>query len=129
MKNSPELSLLCLIRMRLTPKLGPSMVNFELGPQEFAANVLRIIDRRLGAVSTSFESLSFFKTLHLSDLYLAMACGNGHESAWSRYADLYRTYIHDVARLVCRKTRTQRETSPIALAATFSCPTVLGGLA
>lgn len=108
MTNSPELSLLCLID-QAHAEARAFHGDFELGPQEFAANVLRIIDRRLGAASTSFESLTFLQTLHLSDLYLAMACGSGHESAWSRYSHVYGNYIHDVARLVCQNADAARD--------------------
>lgn len=101
MTNSPELPLLCLID-QAHAEAKSFHGDFELGHQEFAANVLRIIDRRLGAASISFESLTFFKTLHLSDLYLAMACAHGQEGAWRRCSNLYRGYTHDVALLVCQ---------------------------
>jgi hypothetical protein len=108
MKSSPELTLPLLVHQGYE-EAHAFHGDFELGPQEFAGNVLRIIDTRLGSESTSAEAESFFKTLHLSDLYLAMGCAQHREDAWRRCSNLYDAYIHDVARLVCQTIDAARE--------------------
>ena len=52
----------------------------------------------------------YFGTLHLRDLALACACGNGHEGAWEHFVSNYRNYLRRAAAAILRTA----ETSPNA---------------
>lgn len=61
---------------------------------------MRVIDKHVGPNAFPADRLSFLRTLHTDDLYLALACANPTESAWRCFAAAYQKLINKVARQV-----------------------------
>jgi RNA polymerase sigma-70 factor len=69
--------------------------------REYSTHLYSIIERRMG-VDPLPAACEFVNHLHLSDLYLALACALGSETAWGRFALSYGSYIRKVSVGVCR---------------------------
>jgi RNA polymerase sigma-70 factor len=59
-----------------------------------------VLDRYLAPAAAPDAETTFLQRLHTSDLYLAMACGRRNETAWQRFAVLYKDYLREVTRRV-----------------------------
>src|SRR5262245_1515371 len=65
----------------------------------FKSHVLDIVEKHLGPCCSTAAALFFIKNLHLTDLYLSIACAQGSETAWTIFNAIYRKYIRDLAAL------------------------------
>ena len=63
--------------------------DLELPLATFQNALRRVIDKHVGPNAFPPDRLSFLRTLHTDDLYLALACAQPTESAWRCFAAAY----------------------------------------
>jgi len=63
--------------------------------QRFCDKLLQTADKSLLPAASWQQRAEFLSHQHTTDLYLAIACGQGSEAAWQRFALLYQKYLHD----------------------------------
>lgn len=76
--------------------------DIDLDRETFENGVHVVIEKHLGPDAPDSARLSFLRTLHTNDLYLAAACAQASEQAWRRFVAVYQKHINDVARFVAR---------------------------
>jgi RNA polymerase sigma factor (sigma-70 family) len=74
--------------------------DIDLQPERFENQLWAVIEKHLGSNASDATTLSFFSTLHTTDLYLTVACSPLSERAWARFGTAYQRYIDKVARAV-----------------------------
>jgi RNA polymerase sigma-70 factor, ECF subfamily len=87
---------------------GDVGVTFE----RFRERLERIVLRHADSVGPEVRG-SFIGSLHMTDLLLACACGDGSEIGWQRFFILYRKYLSDIGRALiggCAETEEIGET-------------------
>jgi RNA polymerase sigma-70 factor, ECF subfamily len=72
-----------------------------LTAEAFSSHLYSIIYRRVGVSAPALAACEFIARLHLSDLYLALACALGSEPAWGRFASLYNPCIRQACQHLC----------------------------
>ena len=83
--------------LHLCSKAAQWNVSYE----EFAAALYRSAARRFGSERPTVEAAeSYFRTLHLEDLGLACALGDGSERAWEQFVCDYRPVLQAAARSI-----------------------------
>ena len=76
---------------------------WELSKESFAGALRRSALKRFGAANPSpVEIETYLKTLHLEDLALACACGEGNESAWEYFIAHFRQDLRNAANAILR---------------------------
>jgi len=83
--------------------------DFGLEPETYLNHFYSIIEKHLGADRISSVTCEFVNKLHSDDLYLAVACVQGSEAAWSRFMLKYGPYIHSVSRHMCTSTHAAKD--------------------
>ena len=78
-----------------------------------------IIEKHLGSNATPAAALSFFSTLHTTDLYLTIACSQSGDRAWTRFVTAYQKYMDKVARFVSPTSDAARELASDVMADLF----------
>jgi len=74
-----------------------------LSRNRFAEALRRSAEKRYGGVRTSAaEAEAYLKSLHLEDLALACACGEGVEAAWEFFIKHFRQELRNAARAILR---------------------------
>jgi RNA polymerase sigma-70 factor len=77
---------------------------FGLSAEDFRAGVTAAVDKYLGGFGSDGKPPSadqireFITELQSADLYLALACERGNESAWQKFDREYRSFIERLAR-------------------------------
>lgn len=74
--------------------------DIDLQPEKFESHLWVVIEKHLGSNAPAAATLSFFNTLHTTDLYLTVACFQSSDRAWTRFVTAYQRYIDKVARFV-----------------------------
>lgn len=74
-------------------------LNLQL--KDFSTHLYLIIERRMGTAPSPSAACEFVSHLHLSDLYLALACSQGSDMAWRQFASAYDGYIRRISFSVC----------------------------
>jgi RNA polymerase sigma-70 factor (ECF subfamily) len=69
--------------------------------REYSTHLYSIIERRAGVSAPALTACEFIARLHLSDLYLALACAQGSEAAWGHFAALYNPCIRQACKHLC----------------------------
>jgi RNA polymerase sigma-70 factor (ECF subfamily) len=77
--------------------------------EEFLARLFSIMEKRLGADPTSAAVFNFVSELHANDLYLAVACAQASDVAWSLFASQYGAFIRRICNCACQSSNTARE--------------------
>jgi RNA polymerase sigma-70 factor len=75
--------------------------NYKVSKEEFSVAVQAAANKYLGVegqIISEKELRQFLNELQVSDLYMAIACANGNESAWWDFDAEYRHYIERIAR-------------------------------
>jgi RNA polymerase sigma-70 factor len=76
---------------------------WELPRQRFAEALRRSAEKRYrGARASASEVEAYLKSLHLEDLALACACGEGMEAAWEFFIAHFRQELRSAARAILR---------------------------
>jgi len=70
--------------------------DLEITLQRFCDKLLHTADKSLPPAASWQQRVEFLTRQHTRDLYLAVACGQGSEAGWQRFASLYQKYLHDV---------------------------------
>lgn len=86
---------------------------------EYLIHLYSIIERRMGVDPLPAAACEFVNHLHLSDLYLAVACALGSETAWGRFALNYGGYIRKVSACVCWSREMSRDLADSLLGHVF----------
>ena len=68
--------------------------------EDFAPHLCQILSRHLGADPADGAVTSYLNSLHVTDLYLAIACARGTDAGWNRFTSLYKHFIRGVASFV-----------------------------
>lgn len=93
--------------------------DIDLQPERFENQLWVVIERRLGSNAPAATTLSFFSTLHTTDLYLTVACSQSSDRAWARFVTAYQRYIDKVARFVSPTSDAARELASDVMADLF----------
>jgi len=93
--------------------------DIDLQPEIFANQLWVVIEKHLGSNAPPATTLSFFSTLHTTDLYLTVACSQSSDRAWARFVTVYQRYIGNVARFVSPTSDAARELASDLLADLF----------
>lgn len=72
--------------------------------EDFAPHLCQIVYRHLGADPSDVAATSYLNSLHITDLYLAIACARGTDTGWNRFTLLYKHFIRGVASFVSQNT-------------------------
>jgi RNA polymerase sigma-70 factor len=83
--------------------------DIDVPPQRFENQLNLVIEKHLGPNAPAAATLSFFSTLHTTDLYLTVACSQSSDRAWTRFATAYQEYIDKIARFVSPNRDAARE--------------------
>jgi RNA polymerase sigma-70 factor, ECF subfamily len=76
---------------------------WELSRERFAEALRRSVEKRYrGARASASEVEAYLKSLHLEDLALACACGEGLEAAWEFFIAHFRQELRSAARAILR---------------------------
>src|ERR1051325_3561844 len=67
--------------------------DLALTPESFSTHLDSIIRKHLGSEPSHSAALDFVAMLYLDDLYLTLACAQGGEAAWGRFAVSYGGFI------------------------------------
>jgi RNA polymerase sigma-70 factor, ECF subfamily len=72
--------------------------------ESFQAALTRSAAKRFGETSQTVAAIQeYFATLHVADLALACACGEGSEPAWHHFVGEYRGYLRAAAAAILRR--------------------------
>lgn len=93
--------------------------DIDLQPERFENQLRMVIEKHLGSNAPAAATLSFFSTLHTTDLYLTVACSQSSDRAWVRFVTAYQRYIDKVARFVSPTSDTARELASDVMADLF----------
>src|SRR5258708_40137691 len=71
---------------------------WELSQKVFADALRRSAEKRFGAANPRPDEMeAYLKSLHLEDLALACACGEGNENAWEFFIAQFRQDVRNAA--------------------------------
>jgi RNA polymerase sigma-70 factor len=73
-----------------------------LARNRFAEALRHSAEKRFGGARAATEVEAYLKSLHLEDLALACACGEGLEAAWEFFVAHYRQELRSAARAILR---------------------------
>lgn len=93
--------------------------DIDLQPERFKNQLLVAIEKHLGSNAPAAATLSFFSTLHTTDLYLTVACSESSDRAWARFVTAYQRYIDKVARFVSPTSDAARDLASEVMADLF----------
>ena len=93
--------------------------DIDLQPERFENQLWVVIEKHLGSNAPADTTLSFFSTLHTTDLYLTVACSQSSDRAWARFVTAYQKYIDKVARFVSPTSDTALELASDVMADLF----------
>jgi RNA polymerase sigma-70 factor (ECF subfamily) len=83
--------------------------NYGLGSGEFAAILAEIASRYLPAGSSESEVENLYRSLHVEELALALACAAGNDRAWEDFVARYGEKLRGAARAITRDDSRARE--------------------
>lgn len=86
-----EMFALCI---KNAPNFGVSFESFKTALQNTSEKYLFPSNQK----HTKEEVLTFLDKIYTDDLFMALACANGSESAWGKFDQQYRSYLERVAR-------------------------------
>jgi RNA polymerase sigma factor (sigma-70 family) len=118
MSSAPAMTLSCLSTRAYSDGYA-SHGDIDLQPERFENQLRLVIEKHLGANAPAAATLSFFSTLHTTDLYLAVACSQSSERAWARFVTAYQRYIDKVARFVSPTSDAARDLASEVIADLF----------
>lgn len=108
MSSAPAMTLSCLAAQAYSDGYA-AHGDIDLQPERFENQLWVIIEKHLGSNAPIATTLSFFSTLHTTDLYLTVACSESSDRAWMRFVTAYQRYIDRVARFVSATSDAARE--------------------
>jgi len=88
---------------------GSSAATFGLSFDQFAEVLLEVRQRYFPTGATSSETRTFYESLRLEDLVLAIACTEGSEHAWECFVGRYRRKLYEMARAITKDESTGRQ--------------------
>ena len=77
--------------------------------EAFSTYLYLIIEKRLGMNAPAHTAFNFVNSLHMNDLYLTLACAQGSEVAWRRFASVYDPCIRRICDCICLSKDAARE--------------------
>ncbi len=75
--------------------------NLDLATDTYLAHLVSIIRKYLSYDPDEPDAMGFLGKTHTLDLYLAIACAQGSESAWEQFVRLYRSFVMRLANHAC----------------------------
>src|SRR5512138_768654 len=76
-------------------------VKWSLAPEAFREALSRSVASRFGASGANVAEIeSYLESLHLEDLALACACGQGQVTAWAYFIECFRPALRSAARAI-----------------------------
>jgi RNA polymerase sigma-70 factor len=72
--------------------------NLQLTLDAYVKHILSVIEKHLGVTQGWGEVFKFFQGLYTDDLYVAIACAQPSESAWSYFVTNYGRHMYETAR-------------------------------
>lgn len=118
MKSPNELTL-CSLAAQAYSDAYATHGDLALPPTAFEGALQVVIRKHLGSNRSLTTKLSFVRTLHTNDLYLAVACAEQTEPGWRRFLVTYHKYIRRVALSVSPTSDAGRELAENMLADLF----------
>jgi len=75
--------------------------DLDLTAERYSTLIEGVVSKCIGANASGEAKLRCISQLHTADLYVAKACGDRGEKAWSRFDALYRRYLNDLTAYLC----------------------------